>query len=410
MAHYGDLFKTRICRAFQQGNCDRTNCSFAHGEEELRIVGNNERRYMGEGQGQVWDRLRRPASPPRNVYRRRPSPHARGPASPHARGAASPHARGPASPGRPPPMRRGPPMDNRNRNRSHSPMYKRRRSNSNSPSRSPRPLNGDIRQIKRVRPDHGEQDYSDVSGEGGDDIPHRVASRLSPMSGGGGKDVYELQEQMSKMSAEKQELLQEVRALTAKMHAMEDALKRKEVMVKDLLTKLTVSEEKFQRLELQLREIVTAQIKVEKSKEHYECSQAELRKRLEEAMGENQADPVMKVLGDEDLTRRHPASTPKLAPGHGEGSGRAMGGRATSPGVRSKEGLRMQESVGHEREREQDREMERGDRDRDRDGEREKYRHRDRENGLRREKCGSAGGGSHGGRKHHGEDGESEYF
>jgi len=31
-----DLRKTRICQAFEQGNCTNKDCSFAHGEEELR--------------------------------------------------------------------------------------------------------------------------------------------------------------------------------------------------------------------------------------------------------------------------------------------------------------------------------------------------------------------------------------
>merc|ERR1719410_871748 len=32
-----DLRKTRICRAFTQGNCSNLDCKFAHGQEELRI-------------------------------------------------------------------------------------------------------------------------------------------------------------------------------------------------------------------------------------------------------------------------------------------------------------------------------------------------------------------------------------
>lgn len=33
-----DLRKTRICRAFMQGQCQDTNCKFAHGNEELRAT------------------------------------------------------------------------------------------------------------------------------------------------------------------------------------------------------------------------------------------------------------------------------------------------------------------------------------------------------------------------------------
>jgi len=34
-----DLRKTRICRAFTQGKCTDTDCKFAHGAEELRTTG-----------------------------------------------------------------------------------------------------------------------------------------------------------------------------------------------------------------------------------------------------------------------------------------------------------------------------------------------------------------------------------
>jgi len=33
-----DLRKTRVCRAFTQGNCNDTNCKFAHGSDELRAT------------------------------------------------------------------------------------------------------------------------------------------------------------------------------------------------------------------------------------------------------------------------------------------------------------------------------------------------------------------------------------
>lgn len=33
-----DLRKTRLCTAFEQGHCDKKDCSFAHGEEELRTT------------------------------------------------------------------------------------------------------------------------------------------------------------------------------------------------------------------------------------------------------------------------------------------------------------------------------------------------------------------------------------
>ena len=31
-----DLFKTKLCTLYARGSCDRPNCTFAHGEEELR--------------------------------------------------------------------------------------------------------------------------------------------------------------------------------------------------------------------------------------------------------------------------------------------------------------------------------------------------------------------------------------
>jgi len=33
-----DLRKTRLCRAFTQGNCNDVNCKFAHGSDELRAT------------------------------------------------------------------------------------------------------------------------------------------------------------------------------------------------------------------------------------------------------------------------------------------------------------------------------------------------------------------------------------
>lgn len=42
-----DLRKTRICRAFTQGNCSNFNCKFAHGAEELKVSELNYREQRG---------------------------------------------------------------------------------------------------------------------------------------------------------------------------------------------------------------------------------------------------------------------------------------------------------------------------------------------------------------------------
>eukprot|EP00933_Yihiella_yeosuensis_P065015 TRINITY_DN68615_c0_g1_i1.p1 TRINITY_DN68615_c0_g1~~TRINITY_DN68615_c0_g1_i1.p1 ORF type:complete len:225 (+),score=67.70 TRINITY_DN68615_c0_g1_i1:73-747(+) len=34
-----DLKKTRLCKAFERGKCNKDNCPFAHGEDELRAAG-----------------------------------------------------------------------------------------------------------------------------------------------------------------------------------------------------------------------------------------------------------------------------------------------------------------------------------------------------------------------------------
>ncbi|KAI3895029.1 hypothetical protein MKX03_031266 [Papaver bracteatum] len=62
----GKHFKTKICVLFQRGHCSRQNCSFAHGNEELRRYSsgpfNGEQEYRGND---LRDRLGRRHSPQR---------------------------------------------------------------------------------------------------------------------------------------------------------------------------------------------------------------------------------------------------------------------------------------------------------------------------------------------------------
>ncbi|XP_026409167.1 zinc finger CCCH domain-containing protein 13-like isoform X1 [Papaver somniferum] len=62
----GKHFKTKICVLFQRGHCSRQNCSFAHGNEELRRFSsgpfNDEQEYRGND---LRDRLGRRHSPQR---------------------------------------------------------------------------------------------------------------------------------------------------------------------------------------------------------------------------------------------------------------------------------------------------------------------------------------------------------
>ncbi|KAI3948759.1 hypothetical protein MKX01_022173 [Papaver californicum] len=62
----GKHFKTKICVLFQRGDCSRQNCSFAHGNEELRRFSsgpfNGEQEYRGND---LRDRLGRRHSPQR---------------------------------------------------------------------------------------------------------------------------------------------------------------------------------------------------------------------------------------------------------------------------------------------------------------------------------------------------------
>ncbi|KAI4378281.1 hypothetical protein MLD38_015780 [Melastoma candidum] len=247
----GKLFKTKLCILYQRGHCNRSSCSFAHGESELRrVYGPYDGRRDHRG-ADLRDRLGRRFSP-----RRRYSP---------GRDARSRH------------MIRGYSPSRSIDESIHSDRKRQRRPQLDGHS----DVSGDIR-ISEEPADHVDGRKSALSRSG-----HALLEQLRQVRA----DVDMLQTQRAELEVYLEEQVQEADSLTSKIQELEDQLYKEK--------------KEHKRFTSRIKKFVKAHIRHSELQEELKRSQLHLAKLGEQigqkAVGINEDSSINIVSDDEAL-------------------------------------------------------------------------------------------------------------